>query len=126
MQKDDKTWLNVISIFVALLIAALVWRFVRFVGITYGFVDGTEVWFNPVVILSAVGLGSLAVFLGQKDEERHAYFLSAIGELRKVLFPSWDDTKKLTTIVCVVVAIFAVILSVFDLFWAKVLKGLLS
>jgi preprotein translocase subunit SecE len=46
--------------------------------------------------------------------------------MRKVQWPDWENTKKLTMIVCVVVAVFSVILTVFDLAWAKLLKLLLA
>lgn len=126
MQKDESTWLNIALIFTALLFAALVWRFLHFVAINYNLADGSEVWFGPTIIFAAIAIGGGAAFMLQYDQERREYLLGSIGELRKVMWPSWDVTRKLTTIVCVVVAVFAVILSIFDLFWAKILQGILS
>jgi preprotein translocase subunit SecE len=36
-----------------------------------------------------------------------------------------DDTRKMTMIVCVVVVIFSIILTVFDVVWARLLKLLI-
>jgi len=46
--------------------------------------------------------------------------------MHKVSWPSWDDTKRMTTIVCVVVFVFAVILAIFDYAWANALKILIA
>jgi len=43
-----------------------------------------------------------------------------------VTWPSMPDTRRMTLIVCVVVGIFAVILAVFDLVWAKILGLLIA
>jgi preprotein translocase subunit SecE len=66
-----------------------------------------------------------AFYLGS-NKERHEYFLAAIGELRKVTWPSMPDTRRMTLIVCVVVGIFAVILAIFDFVWAKMLGLLIA
>ena len=41
-------------------------------------------------------------------------------------WPSVEDTKKMTVIVVVVCAIFAVILAAFDVVWAKLFRLLLT
>jgi preprotein translocase subunit SecE len=71
-------------------------------------------------------LGGLSLWLLRRSKERNEYFLDAIGELRKVSWPSSADTKRLTMVVCVVVGIFSVILMVFDIVWAAMLKYLLA
>ena len=41
-------------------------------------------------------------------------------------WPTAPDVKRMTLVVCVVVAVFAVILAGFDMIWAKALKLLLA
>ena len=61
-----------------------------------------------------------------RDKGRDDYFLASIGEIRRVTWPNFIDTRRMTIVVCVVVGVFAAILFVFDFLWAEVLKLLLS
>jgi preprotein translocase subunit SecE len=125
MQKDDATWLRTAYSAWALLTAFVFWKMFMFAGLKAGWLERYEDSFNIGSILAAVACGVLLTWFIARDHERQEYLLASIGELRKVQWPDWENTKKLTMIVCVVVAIFSVVLTVFDLAWAKILKLLL-
>lgn len=126
MQKDDATWLRTVYAVWACLGAFVFWKMFMFIGLKAGWLERYEAGYNVGSVIVAVVFGVLAVWLLVKDPARHEYFLASVGELRKVQWPDWENTKKLTMIVCVVVAIFSVILTVFDMAWAKILKLLLA
>ena len=125
MSKDDATWLNVAYVVFLLVTAFVAYRALEMVGIQTGWMERFE-WFNYAAtgLSAAVGLG---VTLGLRSSaDRNEYFLSSITELRKVSWPTWPDTKRMTIVVCVVVGIFAVIVGIFDLVWAKALRLLIA
>ena len=66
-----------------------------------------------------------AAYWLRSSEIRRDFHLSSITEMRKVAWPSGPDTKRMTLIVVVVVAIFAVILAFFDMMWQKALQFIL-
>jgi preprotein translocase subunit SecE len=122
MPKDDNFWLNVGYIIAAVLFSYVLWLAAQTVGIQTGWLERYDEWFEPASIALSILLGVGIVAVLRMNKEKNEYFLSSISELRKVSWPSPQDTRRMTIIVCVVVAIFAVILSVFDVFWAKLLK----
>jgi preprotein translocase SecE subunit len=122
LEKDDSTWLNVGYVVTGLLIATVIWNALEMVGIQTGWSDRYDTWFPGVKNGLAVIGGTLSALWLKSDRARHEYFLSAIGEVRKVAWPSALDTRRMTIVVCVVVGIFSVILSVFDMVWGKVLS----
>ncbi len=95
-------------------------------GYRDGWIDRYQEWFGPFAVVLSLGLGAAVVLISRRNKEREAYLLESIAELRRVSWLSTDDTKKLTIIVCVVVIIFAAILAVFDLSWARVLGLILT
>jgi preprotein translocase SecE subunit len=126
MQKDDATWLRTVYAVWACLAGFVFWKMLMFVGLKAGWLERYEAGYNVGSVVVAVLLGVLAIWLLVRDSARHEYFQASVSELRKVQWPDWEHTKKLTMIVCVVVAIFSVILTVFDMAWAKILKLLLA
>ena len=126
MQKDDRTWLNICLVCLVLIASLLFWKVITFVTFKYLPAYTNELWFNPLVILVAVGLGLAAVFLLQHDSEREEFLLGSVSEVRRVSWPTWEVTRKLTLIACIVVAIFSVILFVFDGIWGRILHLLLA
>jgi preprotein translocase subunit SecE len=126
MQKDDATWLRTGYSVWACLTAFVFWKMFMFAGLKAGWLERFEAGFNVGSVLLAIVCGVALTWLLARDQERHEYLLASVGELRKVHWPDWEHTKKLTMIVCVVVAIFSAILTVFDMAWAKVLKLLLA
>ena len=125
MAKDDATWLNVAYVAFLLLMGYVGYKGMELAGIQMGWLERYE-WYSyaATAVAAAVGIG-LTLYL-RGDQERHEYFLSSIAELRKVTWPTVNDTKRMTVVVCIVVAIFAVIVGIFDAGWAWALKHLLA
>jgi len=126
MNKDDAYWLRVCYIVFGAIVAFTAWKATGTIGVQTGWAERFDTWYPTVAVIFAVAvaLGSSYYLFGNK--ERHEYFLSALGELRKVSWPTVLDTRRMTTVVAIVVAIFAVILAAFDLIWAKIFGFLLS
>ena len=126
MQKDDSYWLKVVYVTFTALVFYVATKAVTTIGIQTGWIDRYDSAFKFGTPLFSIVVALASVFFLAKDKKRHEYFLASIGELRKVSWPSFVDTRKMTLIVCVVVGIFAVILAIFDLIWAKALSLLIS
>jgi preprotein translocase SecE subunit len=126
MQKDDATWLRTALSVWACLTAFVFWKLFLFVGLKFGWVERFEAGFQVGSLITSIICGIVVTFMIGQDKERHDYLLASVGELRKVHWPDWENTKKLTIIVCVVVAIMSAILTVFDMAWTKILKLLLA
>ena len=125
MGKDDKTWLKICYGILVAIFAYVFFRALDTAGLYLGWAEEFSEWYPITINFASVVVAALSVYWIQSENERREYHLSAITELRKVNWPSIPDTKKMTTIVVVVVAIFAVILSVFDVFWGKALQAIL-
>ena len=125
MAKDDAFWLNSAYIVFLLLVTFVSYRACETVGIQTGWIERLE-WFNYAAYLLSGLVGFASAWALRSDKDRDQYFLAAIGELRKVSWPSWPDTKRMTIVVCIVVSIFAVIVGVFDVVWSRVLKFLIA
>ena len=125
MNKDDSYWLKLAYVAFAALVALAIYKAFGTAGVQTGWTDRFD-WYQPVTTAASLALGVGAAFLLASNKDRHEYFLAAIGELRKVTWPSMPDTRRMTVIVCVVVGIFAVILAIFDFIWAKVLGLLIA
>ena len=125
MPKDDSTWLNVCYVAFGVLLYYVATLAFGTVGVQTGWQERYE-WF-PI----ATTAGSLVLAVGSTwalrgNKERHEYLLASIAEMRKVIWPSVEDTRKMTTVVVMVVAVFCVILTAFDMVWAKILKWMLT
>ena len=125
MGKDDATWLNVAYIVFFLLAAFVGYKILETAGLQTGWIERYD-WYTYVENFGALILGGVFFYILRSDDERHEYFLASIAELRKVSWPSVADTKKMTWIICLVVAIFAAIVSVFDMIWARALHFLVT
>jgi preprotein translocase subunit SecE len=125
MNKDDSYWLKLAYVAFAALVALAFYKAFGTLGVQAGWLDRFD-WYQPVTTAASLALGVAAAFYLGSNKERHEYFLAAIGELRKVTWPSMPDTRRMTVIVCVVVGIFAVILAIFDFIWAKMLGLLIA
>lgn len=121
MAKDDATWLNICYVLALVISSYVFYLAIDTIGLEFGWSERFE-WFSMVQHAAAIALGIGFVLILRLDPERHEYFLNSIGELRKVSWPTWEDTKKMTVVVVVVVSIFGGILAVFDLVWAWTLK----
>jgi preprotein translocase SecE subunit len=120
MNKDDSYWLKVSYVIFAAIVGFTAWKATGTIGVQTGWADRYDDWYplaaSIFTVLVAVGATAYLV----SNKQRTEYFLAAIGEVRKVSFPSAVDTRRMTTVVCIVVGIFAVILSIFDFIWAKI------
>lgn len=125
MTKDDATWLNICYVIFAAIIAYVGFKALATLGLQFGWSERYDEWFPIASQVGSVVLGAAAAFWLWSDKERREYHLSAIAEVRKVSWPTMPDTKRMTIVVVVVVAIFAAILAVFDIAWSKVLQIIL-
>lgn len=125
MNKDDAYWLRVCYVVFAAIVGYTAWKAAGTLGVQTGWSDRFE-WFPTAGAVAAIALAAAGTWYLAHEKERHDYFLAAIGELRKVSWPSAIDTRRMTTVVVIVVGIFAVILFVFDLIWSKIFGFLLS
>ena len=125
MTKDDATWLNVAFVTFFALTAYIGFEAVNTVGIQTGWNEQYD-WYSVLATAIGLAIGGALTFYLRMDTARTDYFLAAIGELRKVAWPTVADTKRMTIVVCVVVGVFAVIVSIFDLLWAKALRLLIA
>ena len=56
--------------------------------------------------------------------ERSNYFADVVGELRKVVWPTWDELRRMTGIVLLTVVILAALIGVADLLLSIAVKEL--
>jgi preprotein translocase SecE subunit len=122
MSKDDATWLNIAYVMFAILMAFIAYKAIAGLGIQYGWIERYDEWFPTANNLGAIVIGGATAIWFRSDVNRREYHLSVVTEMRKVTWPTMDSTKKMTLIVAVVVAIFSVILSLFDIAWLKILQ----
>jgi preprotein translocase subunit SecE len=125
MNKDDATWLNVAYVVFTVLAGFFFYKAFETLGLQMDWTERYE-WYSAIPLLGGVLLGIGATFYLRSDHDRHEYLLSCITELRKVTWPSWPETKRMTVVVVIVVGIFAVIVSIFDVLWAKALNLLIA
>lgn len=125
MKKDDATILQIFYVVCALIIGFVAWSASGTLGTQTGWAERYDEWYGLVSTAVSVVIGAVSVYLLASNRERHDYFLASIGELRKVTWPGFLDTRRMTIVVCAVVGVFAVILAVFDFVWAKLLGMIL-
>lgn len=126
MKKDDATWLKICYAAFGIMVAYTTMKAIGTLGLYTGWAERYFEIFPIINAAISVTIGVLSAWGIGKKKERHEYFLGSISELRKVTWPSMIDTRRMTIVVCVVVGVFAVILGVFDVFWGKILKMMLS
>ena len=54
------------------------------------------------------------------------YYRETVGELRKVVWPSWPEARNLTLVVLAVITLMAIVLGFFDWLFAEMVRLLLS
>ena len=126
MTKDDITWLNICYVACTLVFIYVAWKAMQSVGIFTGWSDDYSRWFVSIAGSLSVAVGIFAIYYVRSKQENHEYYLASIAELRKVSWPTWPDTKRMTVIVVIVVGIFSAILAVFDLGFAWLLNKIIS
>jgi preprotein translocase subunit SecE len=125
MSKDDATWLKICYAIAAIIIAYTGWKAMGTIGLHSGLSEKYVEVFPLVATVVSIAIGVLVTWYLAHDSSRNDYFLAAIGETRKVTWPTFIDTRRMTMVVCIVVGVFAVIVAIFDAAWARVLRALL-
>jgi len=126
MQKDDLTWLRMGYVVFFAVLAYVVWRFFETLGIEFHWVEKYDEYFKLTGAALSITLAALVTYLVIGHKTRHGFYLASVKELKKVTWPSYRDTRKMTVVVVIVVAIFSVILSVFDVMWSWLLKQMVT
>ena len=103
----------------------MVYKLVFTLGAHYNWVERYDTWYPWLNNILAIASGVGAVYGVSNSLDRKEFHLSVVSELRRVTWPSVTDTKRMTLVVVVVVAVFSVILSIFDVLWAKLLALML-
>ncbi len=122
MTKDDIFWVNAAYVALAVIVGYVGFRAIDTLGVQFGWSERFESWYPLLNNLGAIVVGAGSALWLRSDKERLDYHVAAVNETRKVTWPSGPDTKRMTIIVVVVVAIFSAILAVFDIVWAWALK----
>lgn len=125
MVKDDGYWVNVAYIAGFLILFYVYYQLLQSVGLTTGWLERYSSWYNIVSTLGGAVLSALSVWAYVKPAARREHHRHVIAELRKVTWPSAANTKKMTWVVVIVVAIFSVILGAFDFVWSWLLQQIL-
>jgi len=73
------------------------------------------------MVLAAV-TGAATFVILQRHERAKTFCLSAVDELRKVIWPTREDTTAQTTVVVVAALSFGLLMFVYDLGWANLTK----
>ncbi len=125
MSKDDSTWLNTAYVLFGLLVTYIAYKAMYTTAVQMGWEERYQ-WIPSVRMVGSFVIGAVVTWLMWANTDRHEYFLSSIGELRKVTFPSFQDTKQMTLVVVIVCIIFGIILATFDFIWGRSLKYILG
>ncbi|MCY4380817.1 MAG: preprotein translocase subunit SecE [Proteobacteria bacterium] len=125
MIKDDNYWVNVAYVCLFLIGFYVGYQLIQSVGIATGWIEKYQQWYPITTTLGGAFLSALGVWLYVRQPGKKDHHVNVVAELRKVTWPGVNDTKRLTWVVVVVVAIFAVILGVFDLGWSWLLKKII-
>jgi preprotein translocase SecE subunit len=126
MTKDDSFWVNTAYITMAIICAYIGYKAIYTAGIQMGWTERYDSWFPLVSNFGSMLFGLGVTMWFRSSSDRREYHLAAVAESRKVAWPNMADTKRMTLVVVVVVAVFSVILGVFDLLWSAVLKQIIS
>lgn len=124
MEKDDATWLRVSYTVFAVIVAYIFTKFFGTLGAQTGWGDKYSTWYPNTTVLASILLGGGIGWWLRFDEERHQFFLASIGEVRKVVWPNALDTRRMTVIVVVFVAIFGAIISLIDYICGSFIRAL--
>ena len=122
MSKSDAAWLGYCYVALGLIAAYIFYQAIYTLGVQTMWIERYDDYFPMVNSVLAVVLGGASILLYTRDQGRREYHMSVIAEVRKVRWPTLQNTRQMTLIVVVVVAIFAAILAVFDSVWLWVLK----
>lgn len=126
VKKDDAFYLRLAYVIFAGLLAFTSYKALGTIGLQTGLSEKFDELFQPISLVLALLIGGLSTLVLSRNSDRHEYYLASVAELRKVTWPTFIDTRRMTIVVCVVVGVFALILAAFDLLWAEVLGIILT
>jgi len=126
MTKDDSFWVNSAYIALAIISGYVGFKAINTIGIQMAWIERYDAWFPLVNNVGAIVVGAGIAFWFRSSADRQEYHLASVAEARKVTWPTVPDTKRMTIVVVAVVAVFAVILGVFDFAWSWALKQILA
>jgi preprotein translocase subunit SecE len=125
MTKDDLFWVNVGYVVFAMIVGYVGFRAFDTLGVQFGWSERFD-WYPLFSNVGAIAIGCGGAYWMRSDAGRLEYHIATINETRKVSWPSGPDTKRMTIIVVIVVAVFSFILAIFDTVWAYALKKIIE
>jgi protein translocase subunit secE/sec61 gamma len=83
-------------------------------------------WMRVAAVIAGLVLGAVAFMTSSKGPELREFFSETRFELRKVVWPTRQETMRTTWVVMAVVVVVSLILGAFDLVIQQVMKWLLG
>ena len=83
-------------------------------------------WMRGAAVIGGLLLGGVAFMTSSKGPELREFFKETRFELRKVVWPTRQETLRTTWVVMVVVVVVSLILGAFDLVIQQIMKWLLG
>lgn len=82
---------------------------------------------NPAIqhgVPLAVGAACFAYLI--LNSKTKSWATDVVNEVSKVVWPSMNDTRSLTIVVCIIILIFSLILSIFDIISSEIVQFILD
>ncbi len=83
-------------------------------------------WMRVAAVIAGLVLGAVAFMTSSKGPELREFFSETRFELRKVVWPTRQETMRTTWVIMAVVVVVSLILGAFDLVIQQVMKWLLG
>jgi len=83
-------------------------------------------WMRVAAVIAGLVLGAVAFMTSSKGPELREFFSETRFELRKVVWPTRQETMRTTWVVMAVVVVVSLILGAFDLVIQQIMKWLLG
>lgn len=88
----------------------------------YWFSDSWATWLRVVAVIAGVVLGAVVFMTSSKGPRLREFFAETRFELRKVVWPTRQETMQTTLVVMVAVVVVSLILGGFDLLISQLTK----
>lgn len=80
--------------------------------------------FRGICLIVLILVSLLVLVFTTQGKKVVTFSKESVNELRKVVWPTWPETRQTTVIVCVVACLVAVMLCIFDLIFGAILGAL--
>ncbi|MEE1286304.1 MAG: preprotein translocase subunit SecE [Ruminobacter sp.] len=80
--------------------------------------------FRGIGLIVLILVSLLVLVFTTQGKKVVTFSKESVNELRKVVWPTWPETRQTTVIVCVVACLVAVMLCIFDLIFGAILGAL--